>query len=108
MAISPQAPDQLARVMGGDPAAGMSDAEWLRENSERIVRYEEDAQRIRQIAKRYERLREALRAWEAWEGPALLGTWPESGGFSVTGKHYDRYIELQLMRSAALSEQEGK
>lgn len=39
------------------PARGeaMNDAQWLREQSENLVRYEEDAQRLRKIATRLER-----------------------------------------------------
>lgn len=51
------------------------------------------------------RHRDLLTVWTKWEAEVLLDetAWPVSGGFQVTGRHYDAYVDLQVKRQDTLS-----
>lgn len=49
-------------------------------------------------------LREALEAWQQWESDIISDdkAWP-GNEMTISGKHYDRMLQLQVMRNKALS-----
>lgn len=58
---------------------------------------------IRKLEEENERLREVLKAYEAWEADLILtGDWSAST-VRLKQSHHDRLIEIQAMRNAALS-----
>jgi hypothetical protein len=55
-------------------------------------------------------LADVARAYEAWEGDLILdgNVWNTSDGLpKLTQRHYDRLMELQAMRNAALAKAKG-